>query len=70
MKIDPELHREVVTRYKALNIEPYSGFVNPEYTIVKDEEGKIVDVKISYTKNYIQQMLGYAENYSFLPNEN
>ena len=70
VKIDPELHREVVTRYKALNIEPYSGFVNPEYTIVKDEEGKIVDVKISYTKNYIQQMLGYAENYSFLPNEN
>ena len=38
--------------------------------VIKDEEGKIVDVKISYTKNYIQQMLGYAENYSFLPNEN
>ena len=70
VKIDPELHREVLERYNALNIEPYSGFVNPEYHIVKDEEGKIVDVKISYTKNYIQQMLGYGENYSFLPDEN
>ena len=70
VKTDPELHREVLERYKSLNIEPYSGFVNPEYSIVKDNEGKIVDVKITYPRSYIQQMLGYAEDYSFLPNEN
>ena len=70
VKIDPELHREVLERYNALHIEPYSGFVNPEYSLVEDEEGKIIDVKLSYPRSYIQQMLGYGEDYSFLPNEN
>ena len=67
--VDPVLHKEVRDRYYALNIEPYGGFVNPEFELV-EKDGKVVDVKISYPANYVEQMLGYSKNYSFLPNVN
>jgi hypothetical protein len=69
VKVDADLHREVLERYRALNIEPYGGFVNPEYELVKEDD-KVVDVKISYPADYTAQMLNYAKNYSFLPNKN
>ena len=69
VKVDPVLHKEVLDRYAALGIEPYGGFVNPEYELV-EQDGKVVDVKISYPANYVEQMLHYAKNYSFLPNRN
>ncbi len=69
VKIDQELHKEVRERYYALNIEPYSGMVNPEYELVMEGD-KIVDVKVSYPANYIEQHLHYSKNYSFLPSLN
>ena len=69
VKIDPALHKEVRDRYYALNIEPYGGFVNPEYELIK-KDGKIVDVKVSYPANYIEQHLHYSKDYSFLPSIN
>ncbi len=69
VQVDPELHAEVLARYKALNIEPYGGFVNPEYELVMEDD-RVVDVKISYPANYTEQMLGYSADYSFLPNKN
>ena len=69
VKVDPTLHAEVRERYAALGIEPYGGFVNPEYELV-EQDGKIVDVKISYPNNYVEQMLPYSRDYSFLPNVN
>ena len=69
VQVDPELHKEVRDRYYALSIEPYGGFVNPEYELV-EKDGRIVDVKISYPADYVGQMLGYAKDYSFLPNIN
>ena len=69
VQVDPSLHAEVLERYAALGIEPYGGFVNPEYELV-EQDGRIVDVKISYPANYIEQMLGYSQHYSFLPNLN
>ena len=69
VKIDPALHKEVRERYYALNIEPYGGFVNPEYELV-EQDGKVVDVKITYPANYVEQMLNYSTEYSFLPTEN
>ena len=65
--VDPKLHAEVLTRYKALDIEPYSGFVNPQYELV-EKNGKVVDVKVSYPNDYVKQMLEYSREYSFLPN--
>ena len=69
VKVDPVLHKEVRDRYYALGIEPYGGFVNPEYELL-ERDGKVVDVKISYPNNYTEQMLGYSKNYSYLPNVN
>lgn len=67
--VDPALHAEVRARYYALGIEPYGGFVNPEYELV-ERDGKVVDVKISYPANYTEQMMDYAKNYSFLSDVN
>ena len=69
VKIDPEIHKEVLERYGKLGIEPYSGFVNPEYELVENN-GEIVDVKLIYKSNYVEQMLGYSKEYSFLPSIN
>lgn len=69
VKIDPDLHKEVRDRYQALGIEPYGGFVNPEYELV-EKDGRVVDVKISYPADYVAQMMDYGENYSFLDLEN
>ncbi|MDE6575122.1 MAG: dipeptidyl peptidase 3 [Muribaculaceae bacterium] len=66
VKVDPELHKEVLDRYATLDIAPYKGFVNPVYTAVRDENGNITDVTISYTENYPQQMLRYSRDYSGL----
>lgn len=69
IKVDPVLHAEVLKRNEELGIQPYSGFVNPEYLPVM-ENGQIVDVKISYPDNYTEQMLEYSKKYSFLPSRN
>ncbi len=65
VKVDTELHREVLERFKKLNIAPYSGFINPEYKIIKDRD-KIIDVNICYPKSFIDQMISYGKEYSFL----
>jgi len=70
VKVDPELHKEVLSRYEKLNIAPYKGFVNPVYTAVTDKKGNITDVTISYDESYIDQMLRYSKDYSNLPTYN
>ena len=64
VKVDPAIHKEVLARYEGLNIAPYKGFVNPIYTPVYDKNGKLIDVKVSYTEGYIDQMLRYGQDYS------
>ena len=70
VKVDPELHKEVLARYEKLNLAPYKGFVNPVYTPEFDKEGNIIDVKISYTEGYAEQMLRYSKEYATLPYRN
>ncbi|MDQ1771112.1 dihydrofolate reductase [Labilibaculum sp. A4] len=69
VKVDVELHKEVKERFEKLNLAAYAGFINPDYHPVY-EEGKIVDVRISYPMDFMEQMLEYGERYSFLPNIN
>ncbi|MCH7973317.1 MAG: dihydrofolate reductase [Bacteroidetes bacterium] len=69
VKVDKDLHKEVLERYKKLNLAPYSGFINPLLKPVM-KDGKITDVKIEYPMDFTKQMLFYAKNYSFLPNMN
>lgn len=70
VKIDLDLHKEILDRYKALNLSPYKGFVNPKYEAVRDEFGNITDIKIEYGEDYTTQMLRYSRDYSNLPSIN
>ena len=70
VKVDPKLHNEILARYKALDLKPYKGFVNPLIEAVTDKNGKITDVKISYSEGYAEQMMRYAKQFSTLPAHN
>ena len=70
VKVDPELHAEVLKRYAALNLAPYKGFVNPVMKLVKNDKGEVTDVTLDYTEGYTQQMMRYGKEYSFLPTYN
>ena len=63
--IDPDLHKEVLERYKALNLKPYGGFVNPEIVPVR-KDGKVVDYDVVYTDDYLGQMMLYGKKYGTL----
>lgn len=66
VQVDPVLHAEVLQRYRSLHLAPYKGFLNPVYTPQTDTGGNIVDVQISYTEGYAEQMLRYSRDYSNL----
>lgn len=70
VKVDPVLHKEILERYKKLNLAPYKGFINPKYEAVTDADGKILDVKVTYDEDYPEQMLRYSKDYSVLPSIN
>lgn len=70
VKVNQELHQEVLNRYATLDIAPYKGFVNPVYVAVDSNgnpttnEAEISDVKVTYEEGYIPQMLRYSREYS------
>ena len=66
VKVDPELHKEVLERYKKLNIAPYAGFINPVYTLEMSGD-TVSEVKITYPEDFTEQMLYYSKEFSFLP---
>ena len=66
VNIDPELHREILARYKKQNLAPYKGFINPKMTLEMDEEGEITDVVLDYEESYVDQMLRYSDEYGTL----
>lgn len=66
VNIDPDLHREILARYKKLNLAPYKGFINPKMTLVYDEEGNPINVNLDYEESYTDQMLRYSEEYGTL----
>ena len=66
IRIDPQLHAEILERYAKLNLAPYTGFVNPYLFPVYDNNGVITDVVVEYTDDFIGQMMYYGKNYSFL----
>jgi dipeptidyl-peptidase-3 len=65
VKVDPELHQEVLDRYATLKSAPYSGFINPELVPVM-QNGEITDVEVEYPDDFSTQMLYYSKKYSFL----
>ena len=67
VKVDSRLHNEVLTRYKALNLAPYKGFINPVYVVERDQDGQISDIHVTYNEAYDHQMLRYSRDYRTLP---
>ncbi|MDO4161155.1 MAG: dihydrofolate reductase [Prevotellaceae bacterium] len=66
VKVDADVHDEILARYKSLNIPPYKGFINPVLIPVKDENGNVTDVDVDYTESYEHQMLRYSKEYATL----
>ena len=66
VKVDAELHAEVLERYKRLNLAPYKGFINPQMLPVTDSEGRITDIQLNYDESYAHQMLRYSSEYGTL----
>lgn len=66
VKVNPKTHAEVLRRVKPLNIAPYNGFVYPVFVPIMDDEGKIKDIKMENKQSFIEQMLYYGKNNSFL----
>ena len=66
IRLDATLHHEIRERYKRLNLAPYKGFINPKYEPVRDDEGNIIDISISYNEAYDEQMLRYSQRYNTL----
>ncbi len=64
--IDEKLHEEMLQRYERLHLSPYKGFVNPVYTLVKDAEGNVCDVTVSYDEEFDEQQLRYSRQYATL----
>ena len=66
VKIDPQLHEDILKRYEKLNLAPYKGFINPWLKPITDAEGHITDISIDYTESYDHQMLRYSTDYRTL----
>ena len=70
VKVDQDLHKEILERNKQFQSAPYSGFINPVLLPVTDEQGNITDIEVHQPESFAVQMLQYAEDYSTLPDEN
>jgi dipeptidyl-peptidase III len=70
VKVDPELHKQVLARAEKLKTAPYAGFIQPDLIPVTDAKGEITDIRLEYPADFLQQMLSYGEKYSFLPDHN
>ena len=66
VKVDPELHQEVLVRYQRLNLAPYKGFINPWLIPVINKDGEITDIQVNYSESYSHQMLRYSTEYGTL----
>ena len=66
VKVDADLHQEILDRYAKLNLAPYKGFLNPVMRPMEDSDGQIVDVELDYTESYTDQMLRYSRDYSVM----
>jgi dipeptidyl-peptidase-3 len=66
VKVNQDLHREVLERYAKLNVKPYRGFIQPRLVPVM-KDGKVTDVKVEYPASFFEQMMEYGKNYAYLP---
>src|SRR5690554_121996 len=70
VKVDQDIHAQVLERNNQFTSAPYSGFVNPVLVPEMDANGEITAIKVTQPESFPGQMLDYSKNYSFLPQEN
>ncbi|MDX1603553.1 MAG: dihydrofolate reductase [Salinimicrobium sediminis] len=70
VKVDQDIHKEVLERNAQFKSAPYSGFVNPVLVPETDESGEIISIRVEQPVSFEEQMLDYSENYDVLPLEN
>jgi dipeptidyl-peptidase-3 len=70
VKVDPEVHQEILDRVAVLGVAPYGGFINPEMAATRDADGNITSVEVTYPDDFTGQMLRYSEAFNFLPDVN
>ena len=70
VKVDQEIHKEVLERSEALGIAHYGGFINPQMESTRAESGEIISVDVTFPDNFTEQMLYYSSQFSFLPEVN
>jgi len=70
VKVDQEIHKEVLERNRQFKSAPYSGFINPVLVAQKGENGDITDIVVEQPESFASQMLQYANDFTTLPNEN
>lgn len=68
VKLNHQLHAEVLSRYEKLNIAPYKGFLNPKYVPLFDDNNNIIDISVDYSESLEEQMLRYSREYSLIHN--
>lgn len=66
VKVDAQIHTEVLDRYKKLNLAPYKGFINPRYEVLHNADGVITDIVPHYDESFSDQMLRYSKAYKAL----
>jgi len=60
VRFEPALRDEVVARVDALKLPSYSAFVMPRLSPVRDDDGTIRDVEVTYPCDLELQMLEYS----------
>ena len=66
VKVDQDIHAEVLQRNEKFKSAPYSGFVNPVLIPETNDSGEITDIKVTQPETFEGQMLNYSKNYSSL----
>lgn len=67
VKVDQDVHKEVLARNAQFKDAPYSGFVNPVLVPSTNDAGDITGFTITQPETFADQMLNYAKKYSNLP---
>jgi dipeptidyl-peptidase-3 len=70
VKVDQDIHKEILERNKQFTAAPYSGFVNPVLVPTMDDNGEIESISVQQPKSFEEQMLFYSKNYNNLPEVN
>ena len=66
VKVDQDIHAEILKRNEKFKGAAYAGFVNPELIPIYNDKDELVDVEVKYVNSFEYQMLQYSEKFGYL----